>query len=119
MADRYQDDENDRGDEQHTPSNRDSDPLAELARLIGQTDPFAMGRANQQVTSRGATRDQYQPSEPAEPEDVPAAGPPQDHSSRRSGRVSCALTFQPSNHSFIQLFELQSRVKCRQTGPVP
>jgi hypothetical protein len=82
MADRYQDkpfpadDGYDRGDEQHTPSNRDSDPLAELARLIGQTDPFAMGRANQQVTSRGSARDPYPPSEPAEPEDVPAAGPP-------------------------------------------
>ena len=32
----------------------ESDPLAELARLIGQTDPFAnMGRANQPVQPRG------------------------------------------------------------------
>ena len=28
------------------PAEAESDPLAELARLIGQTDPFAMGRAN-------------------------------------------------------------------------
>ena len=35
----------------------ESDPLAELARLIGQTDPFAgMGRANQQVQPRAAPR---------------------------------------------------------------
>ena len=40
--------------------------MAELARLIGQTDPFAMGRANQQVQPG---RDQYQP--PAD--DPPAA----------------------------------------------
>jgi hypothetical protein len=82
MADRYQDkpfsadDDYDRGDDQNTPQKSDSDPLAELARLIGQTDPFAMGRANQQVASRGGARDPYQPSEPAEPEDEPAAGPP-------------------------------------------
>jgi SPOR domain len=82
MADRYQDrpfpadDNYDRGDDQHAPSKGDSDPLAELARLIGQTDPFAMGRANQQVASRGGAREPYQPSEPAEVEDEPVAGPP-------------------------------------------
>ena len=47
MADRYQDrpypadDGYDRGDDQHAPGRTESDPLAELARLIGQTDPFA------------------------------------------------------------------------------
>ena len=62
MADRYQDkpfpadDDYDRGDDHDAPSKSDSDPLAELARLIGQTDPFAMGRANQQVASRGGAR---------------------------------------------------------------
>src|SRR5919197_625266 len=51
MADRYQDrrfaahDDYGRGTDQHG-QNAESDPLAELARLIGQTDPFAMGRAN-------------------------------------------------------------------------
>ena len=34
------------------PARAESDPLAELARLIGQTDPFAMGRANQPVQPR-------------------------------------------------------------------
>jgi hypothetical protein len=82
MADRYQDkpfpadDDYDRGDDHDAPSKGDSDPLAELARLIGQTDPFAMGRANQQVASRGGAPDPYQPSEPAEVEDEPVAGPP-------------------------------------------
>src|ERR1700722_3794098 len=53
MADRYQDrplpadDDYHRGDDDlHASAQGESDPLAELARLIGQTDPFAtMGRA--------------------------------------------------------------------------
>ena len=80
MADRYQDKpfphDYDRGDDHDAPSRSDSDPLAELARLIGQTDPFAMGRANQQVASRGGARDPYPPSEPDQADDEPAAGPP-------------------------------------------
>src|SRR5260221_6396234 len=66
MADRYQkrpfpaDHGQDRGD-QPASAKGESDPLAELARLIGQTDPFgAMGRANQQVQPRANARDQYQ-----------------------------------------------------------
>ena len=49
MADRYQDD-----DYQQAPRKSDNDPLAELARLIGQTDPFANmgGRANQPMPPR-------------------------------------------------------------------
>jgi cell division protein FtsN len=81
MVDRYQDrpfpadDGYDHGDDVHTPARTESDPLAELARLIGQTDPFAnIGRANQQVPPRSELRDQYQP--PAPPEDDPPAGPP-------------------------------------------
>jgi hypothetical protein len=77
MADRYQDrrfpaeGDYDRGDP-HAPANGESDPLAELARLIGQTDPFAMGRANQPVAP---ARDQYQPPAPAD-EGSPAGPPP-------------------------------------------
>jgi hypothetical protein len=85
MADRYQDrpfpaeDDYDRGGDPRAPRG-DSDPLAELARLIGQTDPFGtMGRANQPVTPRAAARDPYPPA-PAAEEDLddalPAAGPP-------------------------------------------
>jgi hypothetical protein len=90
MADRYQDRpfpaDNYRGGNQ-APSKGESDPLAELARLIGQTDPFAGlgGRANQQVQPRGNAREQFQPQpqlrpqprpQPAlEPDDAPA-GPP-------------------------------------------
>jgi hypothetical protein len=45
MADRYQDrpfsaDDYDHGGSQHASTKGESDPLAELARLIGQTDPF-------------------------------------------------------------------------------
>src|SRR4051794_16255892 len=51
MADRYQDRpfpaDDDRG-VRDAPAKGDGDPLAELARLIGQTDPFSnFGRANQ------------------------------------------------------------------------
>jgi hypothetical protein len=87
MADRYQDrpfpadDDYHRGDDLHASAKGESDPLAELARLIGQTDPFAtMGRANQPVQPRGDVRDQYEPpaaEDDAEAEDVGvSAGPP-------------------------------------------
>jgi hypothetical protein len=81
MADRYQDrpfpadDGYDRGDDRHAPASGESDPLAELARLIGQTDPFAtMGRANQPIPPRGVPRDSDDP--PADSDDSPVAGPP-------------------------------------------
>jgi len=86
MADRYQDrsypaqDDYGRGGDQHADGRSESDPLAELARLIGQTDPFAMGRANVKVQPRAEQRpqvQQYQP--PAEPEledELPAGPPP-------------------------------------------
>jgi sporulation related protein len=81
MADRYQDrpfpadDDHDRRADQHAPVQAESDPLAELARLIGQHDPVAgMGRANHQVQPRAAERDQDR--HPAAPDDAPAASPP-------------------------------------------
>jgi hypothetical protein len=77
MANRYQDrplpadDNYDRDDDRHAQGQGESDPLAELARLIGQTDPFAgMGRANQQVPPRASAP--YQPPV----DESPAAGPP-------------------------------------------
>jgi hypothetical protein len=86
MADRYQDrpfpadDDYDREGHQSS-SKSDSDPLAELARLIGQTDPFASigGRANQPAPPREASRDRYHEpeTEPAlEADDAPAGPPP-------------------------------------------
>jgi SPOR domain len=82
MADRYQDrpfpadDDHDRRGGQHAPALAESDPLAELARLIGQNDPIAgsMGRANHQVQPRAAERDQHR--SPAAPDDAPVASPP-------------------------------------------
>jgi hypothetical protein len=83
MADRYQDrpyaadDDDDRGEDPHAPEKADSDPLAELARLIGQTDPFgSMGRANLPLQPRPP--DQYQDPAPVDVDEdvVPAPGPP-------------------------------------------
>src|SRR5919198_1208893 len=76
MADRYQDrqfpahDDYGRGTDQHG-QKAESDPLAELARLIGQTDPFAMGRANVKAQPQAPQRyqtQQYQPREEYQPE---------------------------------------------------
>ena len=103
MADRYQDrpfpahDDYGRGTDQHG-QKAETDPLAELARLIGQTDPFAMGRANPKAQPQAAPRyqapqyqepqyqpEQYQPEqyepeqyeqEQYEPEPERPAGPP-------------------------------------------
>jgi cell division protein FtsN len=74
MADRYQNRpfpanaDYDRGDDPHASARGEGDPLAELARLIGQTDPFgATGRSNQQAPRRTS----------AEPDmGTPPAGPP-------------------------------------------
>jgi hypothetical protein len=73
MADRYQDRPFPAGDDKG-----ESDPLAELARLIGQTDPFGtMGRANVKVQPRSAPPvDPYPRQPPAEPDDGPPVGPP-------------------------------------------
>ncbi|QPF81944.1 SPOR domain-containing protein [Bradyrhizobium genosp. L] len=88
MADRYQDrpfpaaDDYDRGAYPDAAAKAESDPLAELARLIGQTDPF--GTANKQqaplpphpLQSRANVRppQPYQP--PVEDDDARPAGPP-------------------------------------------
>ena len=81
MADRYQDrsfpadDGYDHGGDQHATARTENDPLAELARLIGQADPFAnAARPNSPVPPRGAPRNQYQP--PVLPDEDPPAGPP-------------------------------------------
>src|ERR1041385_8882322 len=71
MADRYQDRafpaDDDRGS-RHAAGKDESDPLAELARLIGQTDPSSnFGRANQPMPPvESAQREQ--------PEEAPDAG---------------------------------------------
>jgi hypothetical protein len=87
MADRYQGrpfpaDDYDRGGDEH--GQGESDPLAELARLIGQTDPFGnLGKSNQAPpppppVARAIPRDRYEPQyeEPIEEEELPPAGPP-------------------------------------------
>jgi hypothetical protein len=85
MAERYQDrpypadDGYDRGDDQHAPGRAESDPLAELARLIGQTDPFANAgsRTNpppQPRTAQPPATQAYYP--PVEADNGLPAGPP-------------------------------------------
>ncbi len=86
MADRYQGrpDDHDRGGDQYDSGG--SDPLAELARLIGQTDPFgAVGKSNPAPpVPRATPRDRYEPpqyeepqyEEPVEEEPLPPPGPP-------------------------------------------
>src|ERR1700719_3158175 len=86
MADRYQDrtfpagDDFDRDAGSRAPGKTEGDPLAELARLIGQTDPFgSMGRANLPLQPHarpadpGPSYDNYETS--PEP-DEPAPSPP-------------------------------------------
>src|SRR4051812_47661528 len=84
MADRYQDrpfpadDGYSRGGHQ-APAKGEADPLAELARLIGQTDPFAgtgTSRGHAQAAPAHDDRDQDQESEPAPEEDTAPSGPP-------------------------------------------
>src|SRR5580658_6945464 len=97
MAERYQDrpfpadDDYDHGDDRYASDKGESDPLAELARLIGQTDPFGtMGRANLPLqphakpAARSASYDSYEADNyeadnyeaPAEPDEAPPPGPP-------------------------------------------
>jgi sporulation related protein len=89
MADRYPNrpfpaDDYGRGGDQHGSGEDENDPLAELARLIGQTDPFAApGRANPPPRAAGA-REQRQPpyqqpqhQESYEEDELPPAGRPQ------------------------------------------
>jgi hypothetical protein len=60
MPDRYRPypPEDDPRDRRHPQQHADSDPLAELARLIGQTDPFSNFGREHAATSRSAPRDQ-------------------------------------------------------------
>ncbi|MDE2378345.1 SPOR domain-containing protein [Bradyrhizobium sp.] len=73
MADRYQDrpfppDDYGRGGDQHGAGRADSDPLAELARLIGQTDPF--GTQPQPVARAPAAPQPYQSPAESYPEET-------------------------------------------------
>jgi hypothetical protein len=89
MADRYSNrpfpaDDYGRGSDPHGSGGAESDPLAELARLIGQTDPFgSTARQNPPPPPQRAAipREHYQPQYQAraEEEDEPPApaGPPQ------------------------------------------
>ncbi|MCA1457980.1 SPOR domain-containing protein [Bradyrhizobium sp. BRP22] len=93
MADRYQDrlfpadHDYDRG--ANAAGRAESDPLAELARLIGQTDPFAATPPKPQPTphplqSRANVRPQSYQAQPEDEEvDLPAGPPPWMQRTRR------------------------------------
>src|SRR5215469_16491791 len=88
MAERYQDrrfpsDDYGRGSDQH--GRAENDPLAELARLIGQTDPFAARPSAQPQAAAPAPAQSYQEDnyrqddyqrDYAEPAAPPPPGPP-------------------------------------------
>jgi hypothetical protein len=66
MADRYQDrpfpsHDYGRGGDQHAGGKAEGDPLAELARLIGQTDPFGTQGRSDARAARPAAPEPYQP----------------------------------------------------------
>ncbi|MBR2118831.1 MAG: SPOR domain-containing protein [Afipia sp.] len=82
MANQYRDrpfpadDDYSRDQSRIAPQQGESDPLAELARLIGQADPFSnFGREQQAQPPRHDPHDQYAAHEPAAEEDVPAVRP--------------------------------------------
>ena len=86
MADRYQDRAYDRDGRARASDNTESDPLAELARLIGQNDPFGgrppIGRANLTVQPQARpvepppSYDSYEDDSYADPEPEEAPAPP-------------------------------------------
>jgi hypothetical protein len=89
MADRYPNrplpaDDYGRGGDQHGSGENESDPLAELARLIGQTDPFAAPGRGNPLPRAAAAREQRPPQyqqpqyqESYQEDEPPPAGPPQ------------------------------------------
>lgn len=93
MANRYQDKSFPADDEfnRDTAPARNSDPLAELARLIGQTDPFTgTGRANA-TPPREIERSNFRPVQPdPEMEDTAPAGPPSWMQRARLGSAAAA-----------------------------
>ena len=78
MADRYQDrpfaTDADYDRAANPPARGESDPLAELAQLIGQTDPFGTPAKPLPLQSRANVRPQYAPAE--EEASAPAGPPP-------------------------------------------
>ena len=81
MADRYQDrhfpapDEYDRGAYANPPE-KESDPLAELARLIGQNDPFGSTNKTPHPLQSRANARPPQADQAEDEEAAPVASPP-------------------------------------------
>jgi len=116
MADRYQKrpfpaEHNYGGSASRASANAESDPLAELARLIGQTDPLGtMGRANLQVQPRqrqpdpyesSDQQDQFDPPEAAEADQSAPPGPP-----AWMQRANREVPVQPQQHHYSAVHPL-------------
>jgi hypothetical protein len=105
MADRYHDKSSLADDDydsatRRAPAKGESDPLAELARLIGQTDPFSnFGRANQPMPPR-ETEPYHRPEPEPEPEidETPPAGPPSWMQRASKQEAAPELDFDASVH---------------------
>lgn len=127
MADRYQDrpfpsDDYGRGADQH--GRPENDPLAELARLIGQTDPFAaQGRPSPRPPAAPAQnyqeddypQDDYH-QDYAEPAPPPQPGPP---SWMRRANVQPAPTPEPDYPVAVNPVHPLHRYSAQPTAPEP
>ncbi len=133
MADRYQDRRygaagQARGRDQYEPDRAESDPLAELARLIGQTDPFSAAPASAQVPPRVVPRQEarqaYQQPEPYPYHQDHAQNYAEEYSEEyqqdHPGDVEPDETLaQPSPPSWIQRANLRRETIARQLPPEP
>jgi len=102
-------DDLDRGMAPRGPARADSDPLAELARLIGQNDPFAgTGRAGPKVQVPPRAAPMMAPEPVRAPTELPAndplaaAGPPPWMQQQRGGRPEAPRQPQPAPEQNFQ-----------------
>lgn len=127
MAERYQDrpfpsDDYGRGGDQH--GKAENDPLAELARLIGQTDPFAaQGRPGAQsptpAPSQGYQDDSYQQDDDQQDYAEPAAPPPGPPSWMRRANVQPAPAPEPDYPVSVNPVHPLHRYSAQPTAPEP
>jgi len=108
MADRYQDrpfpvGDNYGRDDHRAPAKGEGDPLAELARLIGQTDPFGnFGRDTHAAPAPvpAHREDHYEDQEPPLDDDVPAGPPP--WMQKRMVQQPPQQDFEPAPHPVLR-----------------
>lgn len=109
MAHRYQDrpfpeDDNYGRDDQRATAPAEPDPLAELARLIGQTDSFGEPKRETPMAPVDDPVDHFEPLPPIEEpiEEEPAAGPPSWMQRRMARPDSSPEQFESSPHPVLR-----------------